>query len=229
MSETAVTATPPSNASGAKKRDYWWTVLAVDPVAAPLARLFARSDRITPDAVTFVSLLFGLATGPLYAVGTRWSLIAGAVIYYVSFMLDCVDGKLARLTGKSTERGKALDAMADSARRGSAILGLVWFLHYRVDGAPSRWVFLAVAFGIASFYFMEISGAEKGESADGVRGKWRQTLARRRLLPTPGMPDVSAIVYFFGPITLFVVPALWIGLGMVTVGILMTWVRRLRA
>ena len=223
-----MTTVPPSEPSGAKKRDYWWTVLAVDPLAFPLVRLLAKRRWLTPDQVTVVSLILGLATGPLYALGTRPSMVTGAVIYYLSFVFDCVDGKLARVLNMSSARGKALDAMADSARRGSAILGIVWFLLYTADGAPSRWVFLAAAFGIASFYFMEISGAEKGDPADGVRGKWRQALARHRLLPTPGMPDVSAIVYFFGPVTLFVVLALWIGLVMVAAGILLTWVRRLR-
>ncbi|MDQ3952886.1 MAG: hypothetical protein M3279_08000, partial [Actinomycetota bacterium] len=71
--------------------------------------------------------------------------------------------------------------------------------------------------------------AEKGEPAGGARGKWSSALARRRLLPTPGMPDVSGIVYVLGPLTLFVQAALWIGLVMVVVGILLTWRRRLRA
>ena len=224
------TLTYPTPATdGAKERDYWWTVLAVDPLAFPLVRVVAKKRWLTPDQVTVLSLILGLATGPLYALGTRPSMIAGAVIYYLSFVFDCVDGKLARVLAISSPRGKALDAMADGARRGSAILGLVWFLLYEVDGAPSRWAFLAAAFGIASFYFMEISGADKGDPPEGVRGKWRQMLARHRLLPTPGMPDVSAIVYFFGPITLFIVPALWIGLAMVAAGILLTWARRLTA
>jgi uncharacterized membrane protein HdeD (DUF308 family) len=42
------------------------------------------------------------------------------------------------------------------------------------------------------------------------------------------MPDVQAVVFIFGPITGFVVPALWVGIAMVTLGILMTVRRRLR-
>jgi hypothetical protein len=83
-------------------------------------------------------------------------------------------------------------------------------------------------FAVLSFYFMEISGAEKTEPNQGALGKWNAMLAKRRLLPTPGMPDVSAIVYFFGPLTLFIVPALWVGLAMVVVGILLTARRRLK-
>ena len=217
-----------ATAAGAKRRDYWWTVLAVDPLALPMARLLARRRWLTPDQVTLVSLVLGLATGPLYALGSRGGLALGAIVYYLSFVFDCVDGKLARSLGISSARGQALDAMADSARRASAILGLSWYLLDRAEGGDSD-VFLALAFGVLSFYFMEISGAERGEPGGGVGGRWRAALARRRLLPTPGMPDVSAIVYVLGPLTGFVTPALALGLVMVSVGILITWRRRLRA
>ena len=150
-----------------------------------------------------------------------------ALAFYAAFVTDCVDGKLARITGNSTERGKALDALADSARRASAILGIIWFLIHDADTSAAE-LFLAATFAVLSFYFMEISGAEKTEPSQGALGKWNAMLAKRRLLPTPGMPDVSAIVYFFGPLTLFIVPALWVGLAMVVVGIALTARRRLR-
>jgi hypothetical protein len=85
-----------------------------------------------------------------------------------------------------------------------------------------------VVFGVLSFYFMEISGAEKTEAGEGVTGRWSAALARRRLLPTPGMPDVSAIVYIFGPLTGWVVPALGVGIAMISAAILLTVKRRLR-
>ena len=221
-------ATIAANEDGAKKRDYWWTVLAIDPVAVPVARAVARRRVMTPDQITILSLVLGLGTGPLYAIGTRWSFVAGAVVYYLSFMFDCVDGKVARLLGTSSARGKALDAMADGLRRASAALGLLWFLIHDADTTVVG-LEIAVAFAVLSFYFMDISGAEKGESASGARGRWSAALARHRLLPTPGMPDVSAIVYLLGPITTLIVPAFAVGLVMVGAGILLTWARRLRA
>lgn len=218
-----------TTSEGAKKRDYWWTVLVVDPVAIPLTRLLAKRRWMTPDDVTLVSLVLGLLTGLFFAVGDRWALVTGGLVYYASFVLDCVDGKLARKLSSSSPRGHALDAMSDSARRASAAIGIVTYLVYSAEAAQAHEVVLAGAFGIISSYFMEISGAERGESSAGVRGRWSAALARRRLLPTPGMPDVSALVYVIGPIAGFVVPALYIGLAMVVAGILITWRRRLRS
>jgi phosphatidylglycerophosphate synthase len=212
---------------GSKKRDYWWTVLVVDPVARPVTRLLAKKRWLTPDEVTIVSLVLGLMTGLFFAVGDRWALVTGGLLYYVSFVLDCVDGKLARTLNVSSSRGHALDAMSDSARRTSAAIGIVTYLLYSAEAVQAHEIVLAAAFGVLSGYFIEISGAERG-TATGVRGKWDAALAKRRLLPTPGMPDISALVYVIGPIVGLIVPALYLGLAMVMAGILITWRRRLR-
>lgn len=225
---TATEPTWDANADGAKKRDYWWTVLVVDPVAIPLTRLLAKRRWATPDEVTIVSLVFGLLTGLFFAVGERWALVTGGLVYYISFVLDCVDGKLARALKVSSARGHALDAMSDSARRASAAIGIVIYLIYSGETAQAHEIVLAAAFGVLSGYFIEISGAERGEANEGIRGRWSAALARRRLLPTPGMPDVSALVYVIGPIVGIVIPALYVGLAVVVAAILITWRRRLR-
>lgn len=210
---------------GAKKKDYWWTVLAVDPVALPLVRLLARRRTLTPDQVTIVSLLLGLPVGLAYSFG-RVGLIVGALLFYVSFVLDCVDGKLARALGTSSPRGQVLDQLSDGARRASACIGLGVYL-FRADGPPADLLWVIV-FGVLSFYFLEISGAVKAEPGAGLGGRWSRAMAQHRLLPHPGLPDVSAIVYIFGPLTGWVIPALGVGIVMISAAILLTVRRRLR-
>jgi phosphatidylglycerophosphate synthase len=203
---------------GAKNRDYWFTVLLTDPLATPLASFLAARRWLTPNQVTILSLVAGLSVGFFFAIAETWSLAVGGVMFYIAFVLDCSDGKLARATGITSPKGQALDALADGGRRASATLGLALY------DEP----LLVIVYAVLAYYFLEISGAPKGDSAGGVRGTWSQALARRRLLPTPGMPDVQAIVFIFGPITGFVVPALYVGIAMVSVAILLTVIRRLR-
>jgi phosphatidylglycerophosphate synthase len=200
-------------ASGAKKRDYWWTVLAVDPIALPIVRLLTRRRLLTPDQVSLISLLIGVLVGPAFATATRAGLIAGGLLFYLSFMLDCVDGKLARATGVSSSRGELLERIGDGGRRASAGFGLVYYLSETASGSD---FLLAAAFAIAAAYFMTISGGtERGEPT----GRIARSLAKHRLLPNPGMPDVSAVAYVLGPVTGLVVPALWLGTALVLMGI----------
>ena len=220
-------STAPAPPAGAKKLDYWWTVLATDPVSLPIVRWLTRHPWLTPDQVTVVALALGLAVGPLFALGTRAGLLAGGIVFYLAFVFDCVDGKLARALGTTSPRGEALDHLADGGRRASASLGIAIWL-WRAPDVLDRDIWWAVVYIVLAYYFLEISGAAKGEPGEGVGGRFARALARRRLLPNPGMPDVQAVVFVIGPISGFVVPALGVGIGMVTAAILLTVWRRLR-
>ncbi len=215
-----------SGEDGAKRVDYWFTVLAADPLAVPLVRRLARVRSVTPDHVTVAALGLGIAAGVLFALGSRLTLALGGVVFYLAFVADCVDGKLARATGITSPKGEALDHLADAARRAAAGLGLAIYL-WNANGLPRRSVWVAIVYVVLAYFFWEISGAEKGPGT-GLGGAWRQRLARHRLTPTPGMPDVQAVVFVLGPITGLVVPFLAVGIVMVCAAILLTVYRRLR-
>jgi phosphatidylglycerophosphate synthase len=97
----------------AKPRDAWWTVLLVDPVAIRLVRWWAPHKWITPNRVTMGAFALGLAAAAAFWQGTRWWLVVGALLYHVSFILDCVDGKLARVRGTGSVFGVWLDFIFD--------------------------------------------------------------------------------------------------------------------
>lgn len=211
---------------GAKPRDYWWTVLFVDPIAFPLTKFLARKRWVGADAVTWISLFLGLPMGLFYATGERWGLIAGAVCWYLAFLTDCIDGKLARALQTSSPKGKILDEIADGGRRLSGALGLTYFLYLN---EPGRAFLLGAAYGVLAFYFGQISGGTRPEeSRTRAGGRWSQWLARHRLLPTPGAPDIAALVFFVGPLTGVVVEALIIGDAAFAVGILAVMLRTAR-
>ncbi|MEA2487168.1 MAG: hypothetical protein QOF16_822 [Actinomycetota bacterium] len=213
--------------AGQKKSDYWWTVLFTDPLAVPLVRFLTKHRWLTPDQVTIAALVLGLSVGVAFAFGTRLSLIIGGLLFYAAFVVDCTDGKLARALGVTSERGEALDHLADGGRRASASAGIAFYL-WRAEGIPHHDVLWAVVYVCIAYYFIEISGAEKSEPGAGMRGRWSSALARRRLLPNPGMPDVQAVVFIIGPLTGLVVYSLWVGIAMVGAAILLTVRRRLR-
>ncbi|MEW2166214.1 CDP-alcohol phosphatidyltransferase family protein [Streptomyces sp. NPDC007084] len=127
-----------------KKRDAWWTVLLVDPVATPLVRQLALRTRVTPNQITWGAFLLGLASAACFALGDwRW-LIGGAVIYHVSFIFDCMDGKLARLTGQGSVFGAWLDFVFDRIRVAVCAVALMGGQYQRTGETLYIWLALAV-------------------------------------------------------------------------------------
>lgn len=222
-------AAAPSPLVGAKKRDYWWTVLFTDPIALPGVRLLLRTRWLSPDQLSFLAVLFGLCVGPAFASGTRWGLVVGAVLFQLAFIADCMDGKLARALGTGTPRGEALDRIGDAFRRASASLGMIVYLWRSDDpGTDYAYVFGGI-YVVAAYFFFELSGGSEvrqeawfkkdGAGDPAEQGGLSGALARRRLMPTPGMPDVQATAFIIGPLTGFVVPALWVATAMLAMGI----------
>lgn len=99
-----------------KTRDSWWTVFLVDPLAAPLVRLVANRTNITPNQLSLVAFLLGLGSAAAFLTGDRWLLALGGVLFHLAFVVDCVDGKVARLKGTGTTWGKWLDFVVDRVR-----------------------------------------------------------------------------------------------------------------
>ncbi|BCY14260.1 hypothetical protein L3i22_093480 [Actinoplanes sp. L3-i22] len=99
-----------------KPIDAWWTVLLVDPLASRLVRLVAPYRWITPNVLTLIATVIGAGAMVGFAEGSPRSLIIGAVLFHLSFVVDCMDGKIARLNGTGTVFGQWLDFVLDRVR-----------------------------------------------------------------------------------------------------------------
>lgn len=106
-----------------KRKDSWWTVFLVDPVACRLTLLIANHTDVTPNGLTRLSLVLGLAAAACFASGR---LVAGAALFYVSFTVDCMDGKIARLRETGTAFGLWLDYVGDRIRVVCCATGLAF-------------------------------------------------------------------------------------------------------
>lgn len=106
-----------------KPRDSWWTVFLVDPLACRLALLVANYTSITPNGLTRLSMLIGAASAVCFSQGR---LAEGAILFYASFAVDCMDGKVARLKGTGTPFGLWLDYVGDRIRVACCAFGLAY-------------------------------------------------------------------------------------------------------
>ncbi|MFI2298820.1 CDP-alcohol phosphatidyltransferase family protein [Actinacidiphila glaucinigra] len=171
-----------------KKRDAWWTVFLVDPVATPLVRWTARWTRVTPNQITWGALVLGLGAAACFAMADWKWLILGAVLYHVSFILDCMDGKLARLTGNGSEFGAWLDYIFDRIRVVCCAAALMGGQFYRTDKPVYMWLALAVIFLDALRY---LDALQIFKVRAGMRKKIQKRLQRvEAAKPTAFMEDL---------------------------------------
>jgi CTP:molybdopterin cytidylyltransferase MocA len=109
--------------SAVKGSDGFFTTFFVSPYSKYIARWAARRG-FTPNQVTTVSVLIGLAAAIAFATGERWGLIAGAILLQLAFTTDCVDGQLARYTRTFSKLGAWLDSVFDRTKEYLAFAGL---------------------------------------------------------------------------------------------------------
>lgn len=108
-----------------KTRDAWWTVFLVDPLAGRLVVWAANRTSITPNQLTFGAGVLGLGSAACFALGTWPWLVAGALLFHLSFVLDCMDGKIARLKGNGSIFGVWVDFVFDRVRFFICMLALL--------------------------------------------------------------------------------------------------------
>ncbi|MEV1142746.1 DUF5941 domain-containing protein, partial [Micromonospora sp. NPDC049799] len=106
-----------------KERDDFFTTYFVSTWSPHVTKLSARLG-LTPTVVTMISIAFAVAAAVLFAVGDRPALVLGGVLLYLGFVLDCVDGQLARYTRNFSAWGGWLDTMADRAKEYVVYAGL---------------------------------------------------------------------------------------------------------
>ncbi|KAB2351755.1 CDP-alcohol phosphatidyltransferase family protein [Actinomadura rudentiformis] len=127
-----------------KQRDAWWTVLLVDPIAVRLAWLVANRTPFTPNQITLAAFALGLGSAGCFAQATAGWLALGALLYHLGFVLDCVDGKIARLRGTGSPFGAWLDFMLDRVRDGLCALALAGGQYAATGQVAYLWLGFAV-------------------------------------------------------------------------------------
>lgn len=100
----------------------------------PIAFLIARASQrlgLTPNSITLLSMVCGVLSGYFFSKLDSRTLIIGAVLLEMMILLDCADGQLARMSGRSSSFGKTLDGLADFTTHLSIYYGLAYGLYFR--------------------------------------------------------------------------------------------------
>jgi len=134
----------------------------VKEIDGPLARLINRKisltvtrrlmrTQITPNQMTWVSLIIGLFAALCFAVPMHGFQVLGGVLFLAHSILDGCDGELARLKFMESRRGGLFDFWSDNIVHAAVFtaMGVAWYI-----STASGWAvfcsFLAVGGALAS-------------------------------------------------------------------------------
>ena len=124
------------------------------PVAFVLVKLIYRFP-LTPNQISFLSMITGIASGIFFFFGDATSFLYGGLLYGFAYILDCVDGMVARLKKTGTPVGRIIDGAGDYVNSVAVYTGFALGLAragYELPASP----YLLVALAGASFILHSI-------------------------------------------------------------------------
>ncbi|GAB3817239.1 hypothetical protein GCM10027605_67620 [Micromonospora zhanjiangensis] len=219
--EAAVAAVPSDPAElrlAVKERDDFFATYFVSSWSPYLTKLCARIG-LGPTGVTVVSVLFAFAAAALFGLGGRPALVTGAVLLYLGFVLDCVDGQVARYTRRFSPWGGWLDTMADRAKEYVVYAGLA--VGVERAGLGNGWALAIAALTLQTVRHMtdtwygalhdEAAGRSAGTGAAGGAGGARGAGLGARLsrASTRVQADTGSLSYWLKRTVVFPIGERW--------------------
>ena len=102
----------------------------VDKAVKPIGALLRRT-RLTPDHLTIVGLLVGVAAAVAIGFG---QLRLGLLLVILAGLPDLLDGALAKASGSSSQRGAFFDSTVDRVTDALLLGGIAW--HFASTESP---------------------------------------------------------------------------------------------
>ncbi|HSX28126.1 MAG TPA: CDP-alcohol phosphatidyltransferase family protein [Candidatus Saccharimonadales bacterium] len=117
----------------------------------------ASGGKLHPDAVTLIGLAMHVPIAVLIATGHN---VWAAVLLVIFGLFDTLDGELARLQHRASERGMLLDAATDRMKEVLLYMGAAYVLAYGTTPGHAVWAVAACGASLCVSYIKA-----KGESA----------------------------------------------------------------
>jgi len=98
----------------------------IHPISRVLVSVFAGFG-IHPNLVSITGMVFGGLAAWAYFYYSQWEMVLAGFLLMIGWhVMDGADGQLARLTGKTSEIGKALDGLCDHLTFALVYISLGW-------------------------------------------------------------------------------------------------------
>lgn len=198
----------------------WWASIAILPLANRMVVMVANYTELSPNQITLVSCFFRLLSAGLFLLGEYWALILGGFCFQLAYLIDCVDGPLARLKGKTSEFGRYLDHLSDLVGDLLILAALAWGQGMLLTPLVFAMLFMHVAESYISYLtnFVVSMGAPNASAGANERGgiigfysRYRDFFFTRNCKSFLSFPDYEASTLFIFPLLGFPVLGLRVG------------------
>jgi phosphatidylglycerophosphate synthase len=114
----------------AQKPDYkkvgnWMARNITREMALPVTWLFLHLP-ITANGVTLIAFIFGASSAVFFAMGTRSGMLWGAALLQIWYLLDHVDGQVARYRKEESVTGVFFDYLSHHIIHIAIFIGIGW-------------------------------------------------------------------------------------------------------
>jgi len=140
------------------------------PVSFVIAMLIRRFP-ITPNHISFLSLISGIVSGIFFFFGDRKSFIYGGIFYLLCHIFDLLDGMIARMKKNGTPLGRIIDGWVDYITSIAAYIGITIGLTKGGFDLPLRPWYLMIMASIALAIHSGFIDYYRQQYLSGVVGK----------------------------------------------------------
>lgn len=186
----------------------WWASFGVLPLANRLVVLVCNYTELTPNQITAVSSVFRLLAAFCFLGGSRWGLVAGGLGYYLAYVIDCVDGPVARLKGQTSTFGRYFDHLSDLVGDILILAALAYGQRLLVSPLVLAMLFMHIAESYIS-YLTNMSLGFSNDLKNQAEYRWgpltwflkyRQFFFARNFKSFLSFPDYEALTLFVFPL-----------------------------
>lgn len=187
------------------KEKSWWAIVFNLYLAKYTTYFLVNKTNVTPNQITTFSLLFAIFAGIAFYFHC---FITGAIFYQISYILDIVDGSIARSKNLSSKIGAFYDVFTDWLK--APILFIILFLVMDSYSLLIILYFLLFLTCLLNKYndmlfFQGTKSITENmiNNKDNLTGifKYMQKMKQKNIQPFPSSVEMEGLLLFFYPIT----------------------------
>lgn len=144
------------------------------PLAYAFVALIYRTP-ITPNGVTLLGMLVGIASGVVFLMDFDGHMLVGGLMFWASAIIDDADGMLARAKNMQSQLGRAFDGTADMIVGIATVIPVFLHLWWK-EGNPLHLILIVPAilssivhFNLCDFYREHYLGVTKPKKTGSMK------------------------------------------------------------